>query len=172
MLPRAKKDLVCVDILTVLNWPGVRSWARLSKNGWRDGKRLLSFLRWVGNVLYLTYSTTSRYYRGYLGIHLKVFGYFRSIENFWIQRCLNSIGIAQPSYPHMNRWYRRGDISEVSCYITPAGPHYTPAMCYMVSRIGGSFKDSCVEFLLMRGHILLQEVTPLLRITESSTDSR
>jgi hypothetical protein len=26
------------------------------------------------------------------------------------------------------------------CYITPVGLHYAPAMCYMVSRIGGSFK--------------------------------
>lgn len=38
------------------------------------------------------------------------------------------------------------------CYITPVGLRYAPAMCYMVSRIGGSFKGSCVEFLLIRGH--------------------
>ena len=26
-----------------------------------------------------------------------------------------------------------------------------PAMCYMVSRIGGSLRNSCVEFVLIRG---------------------
>lgn len=57
-------------------------------------------------------------------------------------------------------------------YITPVGLHYASAMCYMVSRIGGGFKDSCVEFLLIRGHILLQEVTPLMRDTESSRVTR
>jgi hypothetical protein len=40
-----EKNLVDCDILTVLNWSGIRFWARLRK-GSEGEERLLPFLRW------------------------------------------------------------------------------------------------------------------------------